>query len=260
MMGFLGRALASARGAEQRLKPLTGSVYAGDHRRHELQPASWAEETINVPAAPSVIAPARQHSPPAAAEFTRPMAPEAPLLQPADTPPTSSVTQGSGDEPRLLPATRPPIVSPAAHRERESAARPAFERDASQPPSPAPLLRGNPSLLPDWRPTEGPRAETAVPPSPVRAENSPDEPRRAPSPPPQPQPLLRPSTAARPPAVQPHLAMPKSRPPQEPEIQVHIGRIEVIAATPQPSRVPPPRPNRATSLADYLAGENGRKR
>jgi hypothetical protein len=72
------------------------------------------------------------------------------------------------------------------------------------------------------------------------------------------EPLLRPAMAAKPPNAGPQLSVTRNRPPQEPEIQVHIGRIEVIAAAPQPPRVSSPRPNRATSLADYLAGRNGR--
>jgi hypothetical protein len=126
--------------------------------------------------------------------------------------------------------------------------------------------QGSSSQRSSWQQNEGSRAEANVPQVPqgvTRAEKNqkPEEPRAASALPQrvEPQrvePLLRPAMTAKPPSAGPQLS--KNRPPQEPEIQVHIGRIEVIAAAPQPPRVSSPRPNRATSLADYLAGRNGR--
>jgi hypothetical protein len=46
----------------------------------------------------------------------------------------------------------------------------------------------------------------------------------------------------------------------EPEVQVHIGRIEVLAVQPQPPATPAPRRETATRLADYLAARNGSSR
>jgi hypothetical protein len=136
-----------------------------------------------------------------------------------------------------------------------------------QVPAPllAPLRPGQLPPLSGSQRNEGFRAESTVPQLPLhisRAEKNQQELRPASSALPQkvePQrvePLLRPGMAARQTNVAPQLA--KNRPPQEPDIQIHIGRIEVIAAAPQPPRVPSPRANRATSLADYLAGRNGR--
>jgi hypothetical protein len=111
---------------------------------------------------------------------------------------------------------------------------------------------------------EDARAEAVVSQAPQgvsRAEKTqqPEEARRAASALPQRvEPLLRPAREARPPSAGPQLPAARNRVSQEPEIQVHIGRIEVIAAAPQTPRAPAPRPNRATSLADYLAGRNGR--
>lgn len=45
---------------------------------------------------------------------------------------------------------------------------------------------------------------------------------------------------------------------ETPDVQVHIGRIEVVAVQPQAPALPTPRRPRTTSLADYLAGRNGR--
>jgi hypothetical protein len=47
---------------------------------------------------------------------------------------------------------------------------------------------------------------------------------------------------------------------EEPEVQVHIGRIEVLAVQPPAPAAPAPRRERTTSLADYLAKRNGRGR
>jgi hypothetical protein len=47
---------------------------------------------------------------------------------------------------------------------------------------------------------------------------------------------------------------------EEPEVQVHIGRIEVLAVQPPAPTAPAPRRERTTSLADYLAKRNGRGR
>ncbi|MFZ0794720.1 MAG: hypothetical protein WAM65_13175 [Candidatus Korobacteraceae bacterium] len=45
-----------------------------------------------------------------------------------------------------------------------------------------------------------------------------------------------------------------------PEVQIHIGRIEVLAVQPPAPAAPAPRRERTTSLADYLARQNGRGR
>jgi hypothetical protein len=44
---------------------------------------------------------------------------------------------------------------------------------------------------------------------------------------------------------------------EEPEVQVHIGRIEVLAVQPPAPPAPTPRRETATRLADYLAARNG---
>lgn len=276
MKGFLRRTLESARGAEQRLKPLTGSVYAGNRRRQEFQAGSWGEETDNiqlgVPPAPSAAPQSRQHSQPGISQAAPTFSQE--TLLPITPVPREEATgdrTNISDRPRPSSAFVSPVDASAAPPVRESVTHSASSSSVSHSgalPAPLPLL---PPLRPDNLPLfsgsprdEGFRAEVAVPQVPQEISRTekirPDEkPRRAASSLPQKvEPLLRPAMAAKPPSAGPQLSLLRSRPPQEPEIQVHIGRIEVIAAAPQPPRVPSPRPNRATSLADYLAGRNGR--
>ncbi len=268
MKGFLRRILQSARGAEEpRLKPLTGSVYAGNRRQQEFQPGSWGEETVHVTAGPGAEPNSHQLSQPGISPTTPASAP-APLL-PAGSDPRKAGAEGhEKNSEKLRPsfAADSPVASAAAPSDRENVIRPASYGSALPAPLPSlPALRpGTFPLLSASPRNEALRAEAAVPQGPQgisRAEKTqqPEEPRRAPSPLPQTvTPLLRPAREARPPSAGPQLSIPRNLRPQEPEIQVHIGRIEVIAAAPQPPRAPSPRPNRATSLADYLAGRNGR--
>jgi hypothetical protein len=273
MRGFLRRTLQSARGAEeQRLKPLTGSVYAGDHRRQEILSGFMREETINAMPGPSALPDSNQHPQGGVSQATPTSAP-APLLPVG----SDSREWRAGGHANISERQRPSsvvdssVASSAAPRDRESAIRPASHSGALHAPVPLlpPLHPVNVPLLSNLQRNEGSRAEATATEAPREIPRSgklqqQEELRPASSAPQQKvvrqkvEPLLRPAMAARPPSAGPQLSLPKNRPPQEPEIQVHIGRIEVIAAVPQPPRVPTPRPSRATSLADYLAGRNGR--
>jgi len=263
MKGFLRRTLESARGAEPRLKPLTGSVFAGNRRRQELQPGSWGEEAVPVASGPDAAATSRPLSQPGishtASTFTT-----GPLL-PVESDPREA---GAGGQERNSERRRALFAAeaPVAPRNRESLTRPASDGSALHAPLPLlPTLRpGSFPLFSGSQRNEGARADAADPHAPQevsRAEKTqqPEEARRAASALPQRfDPLLRPAREARPPSAGPQVPAARNRVPQEPEIQVHIGRIEVIAAAPQTPRATAPRPNRATSLADYLAGRNGR--
>lgn len=263
MKGFLRRTLESARGVEPRLKPLTGSVYAGNRRRQELQPGSWGEETVPVAPGPGAGSTWRPISQPGISPTTLTSAP-APLL-PVESDPRE--TRDGGHE-RNSERQRPSFAadSTAAPPDRESLTHAASHGNALQTPLPLlPTLRqGAFPLFSGSQRNEDARAEAAVsqvPQAIFRTEKTqqPEEPRGAASALPQRvEPLLRPAREARPPSAGPQLPAARNRVSQEPEIQVHIGRIEVIAAAPQTPRAPAPRPNRATSLADYLAGRNGR--
>jgi hypothetical protein len=272
MKGFLRRTLENARGREQRLKPLTGSVYAGNYRRQDPQPGAWGEETINIPSASGAVPTSRQFPQPGVSQAAWSSMPE--TLLPAR--PDAREAAAGGHEynrERQRPSSvfDSSVASSAAFPDGESGMRTASHSGVFEPPVPLlpPLNPGNSSSQPsNSQRNKGSGAETNVPQVPQglsRAEKNqmPEEPRAASASPQRAEqqkvePLLRPALAARAPNAGPQLSLPKNRPPQEPEIQVHIGRIEVIAAAPQPPRVSSPRPNRATSLADYLAGRNGR--
>ena len=58
---------------------------------------------------------------------------------------------------------------------------------------------------------------------------------------------------------QPPIRGQRAAPAPEPSIEIHIGRIEVLAVQPPAPPAPAPRRDRTTSLADYLAGQNGRR-
>jgi hypothetical protein len=265
MKGFLRRTLQSARGAEeQRLKPLTGSVYAGNHRRQEFQSGSWGEATIDVPPGPGSASVSSQHTQLGVSQVTPTFAP-APLL-PVAPDPREAGGHESSERQRTSFATDNTLASSAAPTDQASAIRPAPHGGAFHAPVPLlqPLRPGNIPLLSNLQRNEGSRTEATAPevlreiPRAGKTQEQ-EELRHAPSALPRNvEPLLRPAIAAKPPSAGPQLSVPRNRPTQEPEIQVHIGRIEVIAAVPQPPRVPSPRPSRATSLADYLAGRNGR--
>jgi hypothetical protein len=187
------------------------------------------------------------------------ISPPAPLLPVRHNPPENT-TGGDQSNSERQPAS---FVAPS---DREIAIRPASQSGASQATVSLPAPLGSLPLLSSSQRNEGSRAEAIVSPAPQgmsRAEKvrQPEEPRLAASPPLQKvAPLLPSAVAAMPPRAAPQLSRPQNRPAQEPDIQVHIGRIEVIAAAPQAPRAPSTRPNRATSLADYLAGHNGRSR
>jgi hypothetical protein len=276
MKGFLRRTLESARGAELRLKPLTGSVYKGDHRRPEFLQGNWREETAYTPPTPAAP-PSRQPSQAGTSQAASLAAPE--ILLPVRSEPQESASRGrrnSSESERPLPVAHSPGASSAAPADLQSTVRPASQRETRQAlaQSPTPVHPGSLSLHSGLQANKPSHTESAVPPAPQQT-SSPEKirqsenPRRSASaltPRPDPQqidlprvdPFLRAAVAAKPPAPSPPLSLPRNRTQQEPQVQVHIGRIEVIAAVPQPPRVPTPRPNRATSLADYLAGRNGR--
>lgn len=266
MKGFLRRSLESAQGAEQRLKPLAGSVRAGNRRRPEIQSESWGDETSYVSSALNSI-PQSRH--PAFSQHSVTSAPP-PLLPVAPASLERAISAENRSEPRASSASDSRVAPSAASPDQQSATRPAARAAAFEAPAPllAPLPAGRLPRLSGSERSEDFRADRDVrqPPQEILPEKTrqPDEARlaafaqRQRVEPPRPEPLLRSAMAARPANPAPHL--PKNRPPQEPDIHVNIGRIEIIAATPQPPRVPSPGRNPATSLADYLSGQNGRSR
>jgi hypothetical protein len=79
-----------------------------------------------------------------------------------------------------------------------------------------------------------------------------------------PQPLVPAQRAATQPAVtarfqQPFIRNQHNQRAPEPSVEIHIGRIEVLAVQPPAPPAPTPRRDRTTSLTEYLAGRNGRR-
>jgi hypothetical protein len=264
MKGFLRRILENARGAEQRVKPLAGSVYAGDRRRKDPWAPAWREESAYVTPGPIQTVPTRAPSQPEAAQAASPSAPQTLLpakSQPHERPATNNAqSRGKGASPARGNATTPGLL--AAHPDPLRLIRSPSQKHLGQniapliepkpqrnAPPPAPDRNG--PLQTEERDSKGQKefalAEKGYPPAqPPRVETT----KRI-------EPLLRPGLATKGGGAPQH-PLAKSRVAQEPPVQIHIARVEVIAAAPELSRTPTPRPNRATSLADYLAGRNGR--
>jgi hypothetical protein len=272
MRGYLRRALENAQGAEQRLKPLTGSVYAGSVRRPESVVPTWGEETAFRRAAPET--PVRRVPPETqflgGAPDVLGAAPDAP--RPVRDEPRAASVESGRDFGHSQPTVPVPFsqVLPQPLLAQPPASAPEVPRAEVAPSSPfaaaAPVL-----LLPATRVPAAPErskpeasgtsaadeARLRQAPSSTKSESAP-----AIQPPPVPPPTLPARRDSRGSATAAPLfnrgLNPGRRAAEEPAIQVHIGRIEVIAATPPPPRAPAPRPNRSTSLTDYLAGRNGR--
>ena len=259
MRGFLRRTLENARGGEQRLRPLTGSVYAVNHRRPDFHSESWREETVNIPVALSTVPPSREVVQPEVPRATSTAAPT-PLLPVTPVPREAAAGGNESNGSRASSfAESPHRESATGHARHTGASHPPFSSFTSlgqvhfQLPSNSQRNEGSPPAASvRQRPQEISRADKVQQPGkPLVTAAAPLQ-KLAPS--------LRPVMPIMPPRAAPQLSPARNLPPQEPDIQVHIGRIEVIAAAPQMPRVASPKPSRATSLADYLAAGNGRSR
>ena len=257
MNAALDRLLARATGREaSRLRPRQPSLF-------EPEPAgpgaseTWAESWT----APDGAEPQQPGPPPSQPEAetaTEPLpvrddAPArlvAPELPPAPATPASAQptlarrTEGEAVSSRLVP--EPPRNTPATARRAANAA------NEGEPP-----LRGAERVG-----TADPQAEPITPPPPRMEPRAPDAPSRRERPPRRPEPVLShsilnpagPAPAAPAAARRPR---PAAAPVAEPEIRIHIGRLEVRAtpAAPATGPVRPERPERSRpekSLSDYL--------
>lgn len=263
MKDFLRRTVESARGAEQRVKPLVGSVYAGDSRREEKQKRLWGEESIYLPGSTHQTAPTRGPSQPETARAESPVTPEALLPVTAERHEKPAKIQMQSSEADLAPLRTdsfPALFAVASdHPARiQSPSDRISAKDAA--PLKAPMRLGSapaPALERNRRsPGEGDDAQAREQFSAADKRSTVAEPRRA-EPASRVEPLLRRAVAAKA-SIAAQVSAPKNRGPEEQPVQIHIGRVEVIAAAPQVVRTPTPRPSRASSLADYLAGRNGR--
>jgi translation initiation factor IF-2 len=246
MSGYLQRLVAGVAQPQSRLRPLVGSVFATD-------PSTPREEapTILIADAPAEgAAPLETPS----VENAAPLAPPAPVREPVRSPRPSE-----GSHPTRLPA---PLGQTALDRRAGPEAPPS--RPKAEPMSPQASAPTVGSLPP--RPSAEPWPDPAAPTEPTAAAATAKLPERlvttdwsgrlessiaaprTPSRDAKPDPL--PPAVHRSPAPARQVGTGSSGASEEP-VQIHIGRIEVVAAAPaRPAAAAAPR--RSTSLADYL--------
>ena len=244
MSGYLTRMVAAAARPERRMRPFIGSIYAasqtdGDQGGHVI------DEQVTVRAAGPAAIPTTERPVP---RRETPPAKAGPAAAPSPSP-----------EPRerlapmpLQPSAPAPIAAPAAEAR-----------------APSPPRRPTQSLAPAR--TQQP-AEAPSPPigEPARIERThlvkkwceqPPEPAGAAAP--QRSEIARPapqSASTRPTSQPPRTRAQPVREAGE-DVQIHIGRIEVIASPAAPAAPAPiRRPSRSTSLQDYLKHSGRRPR
>jgi hypothetical protein len=235
MSGFLQRLVAGARRAEPRLRPFAGSPFAAD------LPAETHDEAV------------------ASGDPPGPGPTRAPRGAGAER-----VAEIASEEEPGPPVDGTPMARSPATGEPEARAAPTRDNPASEP-APRPVRPDAQAIAAADRPSQqSPPAREARAPSSRSAaaerddEDGFDSPRRfAP-------PLLmarEPVSAAPPGPVrrEPERRLAEPPPSQDP-IEIHIGRIEVIAAAPGPASAAPPVPRRSTSLSDYLRRGDRRPR
>jgi hypothetical protein len=251
MRGYLQRLAAGVSRPERRVRPFAGSIFADNLREETGKDArpqvveQTAERVVREPGAheAATIEPARATRPvtPEPAGVSRPFAAElahfAPLLpgKVAEAGSAESVGRPMEEASRESPA--PPDLQPKVRTHKEELERrallPGTQTDAERL-VPQPLGFGEGSaeagarLVPTREPAREPLRTVAAQPA-----------RRG---------AQEPTAASRAP----------DRGAGE-EIQIHIGRIEVIAVAPQPARAAGPPSRKFTSLDDYLKRRDGRR-
>jgi hypothetical protein len=257
MRGYLQRLAASVSRPERRVRPLVGSIFAGELREESL-----------------------------VEEVQRPFAEQS--TERAAQEPVARVTPQAVRGPSEAIAKKPSHALIPAPQQVQSSPQP----DTPEPPEFALLLprpaaqAESPVLRVQEKPLERP-AGPYLRPAEITAKQEPERPKVLSETPPGFQPLvLRPliveearaeATEARPqpagtrePTRKTAIHMARQEPEERPaaakegergaseDIQIHIGRIEVIAAAPQAPRAAASATTRSTSLEDYLKRRNGR--
>ena len=223
MKGFLQRIAATAFRPQTRLKPLVGSIYAG-----ELA-ADFAEEKSSlVVDRPGEIGPRASPQPEAESIDTR-------------------VTHRDAASPRGTPVRQAP-----------SSARPSPPSLASvvaqvtAPRQTAPLPATDTSERGGSRQTAAESGASAS----LSAQHTVRTEERSP-PPATPPPASRELQRSEPRLPQPSPGQKAAQATVGEDVRIHIGRIEVIAVPPPNASSPPTSRSRATSLEDYLRRGNG---
>ncbi|WP_299844398.1 hypothetical protein [uncultured Paracoccus sp.] len=222
MSGVLQRLVARATGAETPgLRPRLPGMFEGG--AGALGFREIADEVVapQVPEARQAesVPPHTQFRPAAPAEHANPPARPAPLLPPTQAPsqPPTVAAQSAVIEPTAI-ADRPPAVSFKPAAPRVSTVTPTLAPDPMRP-APLPLLQVQPPE----------RLEHSI--TTRLVETMPARPHSAPH---------QPADAA---------------PEPEPEITIHIGRLDIRSEPPAPRSAPRPSPQASLpSLADYLRG------
>ena len=283
MKGYLQRMASSAFGPVGAIRPIAGSIYAGDRPpAAEASPGNAWDVAAEIPAARSgtrADPPAEPRSPSEAPSAARPAertrSPDVGRLTAAEKQPAPSRNSGAPERvPR--PQTNGPVPR-AAHAPLfpEVIAPPGTPRASTQPSAPVDERRFPLTGAPAGKEArEVPEGEEGAPASPSREAPAPMEGAlERPFVPSVPGDfsqgdgvgVARSGGAAfsvgngrRDRAASAPNREGASREPDE--IQIHIGRIEVVAAQP-PAPRPAPKPQRkAPSLDDYLRRRNGRIR
>jgi hypothetical protein len=271
MSGYLGRMLQAAVGSELRLHPMAGSIYGerdtsaeqslrpdlGEPLRTEDQDPAQSERTVVSRGLAAPVATTQAAAPVAFFEQYEPLQP--PRRRPeAHRPGVAELSS----QPRAdldAPHGRDPVRAMKSYHE-PSDTTPRM-RDRSDADGDATQVRGGLNLqdMPSKAAADRATGERSVTvardwnATPAQGELAPRNAAPTVASDVQAWPAARHQTIPR------HEAA-RHRRTEESEVQVHIGRIEVLAVQPPAPAAPAPRRERTTSLVDYLAGRNGRGR
>jgi hypothetical protein len=272
MSGYLSRIVQTAAHSSRQLRPLAGSVF-GDPAESAIANQSNFNDEVFIfdswtPASPhgSLIAPrqaANQSSETYLESFQplqpRRQSPSQPFHENAEKfepPLTSSKDHLYSAE--MPPATAPQTPPTTPRSERPSAGKHAFTPRIAHVPQSVRAQGSAPSALSDSATLDSGNHRADLAGSELRAQPMPSKKTQLDAP----AKIIPAQSVQKPTAdrFQPPLFRDgQSQPTAEADIEIHIGRIEVLAVQPPVPHAPAPRRDRSTSLADYLARQNGRR-
>jgi hypothetical protein len=280
MSGYLGRMLQVSAPSERRLHPFAGSIYGeretltpranradleGPRRDGEDQQLLESEQTVVSDLPSAQVATAHTRDPIVFLEKYQPLQPqqhESRVHVPASRK-SSGPVRGDLEATPEYDAERSMQQRPLGMTPRLRASSEAGEvvagvrggRDAERERSQAPALRLDDIAADHEDGLARKRSATAAESGQLRqthAELNPREKKHDFAP-------RQPLQTARPPRT-PRREVERNTHSEAPEVQIHIGRIEVLAVQPPAPAAQAPRRERTTSLADYLSRQNGRGR
>lgn len=294
MRGYLSRIVQTATRSGQQLRPLAGSIF-GAPAEHERAPGSYLNNTplsvdSAVPAPLPDVSAGQQTAVPAPlpdVSIGQQTATNTPSLR---TPESSSAIEANVDSYEPLQPAQEPVRQSFARPFQDSLAQPesppvpshdhqhsaevsptatqqvSIKPRAKDPPADehafAPRMARRPEAIPAQSdPTAADSLKLSLNVRPEPGDSKEDAQSIAGSRVPMPAPLaLMPAqSASMVPLRQASFNNQRTPPAPAPSIEIHIGRIEVVAVQPPAPPAPAPRRDRTTSLADYLAGRTGRR-